>query len=67
MSFRFLPPAEAELLEGISYYSAFRPELGMRFEQAVAEAVRNADVQPQVIEVCKPGLTAYKTVYTQLR
>ena len=47
MTFRFLPPAEAELLEGISYYSAIRPELGVRFEQAVAEAVRNAVVHPE--------------------
>ena len=44
MIFRFLPPAEAELLEGISYYSVVRPELGSRFEQAVAEAVRRAAV-----------------------
>ncbi len=47
MIFRFLPPAEAELLEAISYYSAIRPELGMRFEQAVAEAVRNAVLHPE--------------------
>ena len=46
MTFRFLPPAEAELLEGISYYSAIRPELGSRFEQAIAEAVRNAVAHP---------------------
>ena len=47
MTFRFLPPAEAELLEGISYYSAIRPELGSRFEQAIAEAVRNAVAHPE--------------------
>ncbi len=47
MTFRFLPPAEAELLEAISYYSAIRPELGSRFEQAVAEAVRNAVAHPE--------------------
>jgi plasmid stabilization system protein ParE len=47
MILRFLPSAEAELLEGISYYSAIRPELGIRFEQAVAEAVRNAVLHPE--------------------
>jgi toxin ParE1/3/4 len=47
MIFRFLPAAQAELLEGISYYSAIRPELGVRFEQAVAAAVRNATAHPQ--------------------
>ena len=47
MSFRFLPPAEAELLEGISYYSAIRSELGTRFEQAVAAAVRAAVAHPE--------------------
>ena len=40
MIFRFLPPAEAELLEAISNYSAIHTEIGSRFEQAVAEAVR---------------------------
>ena len=40
MTFRFLPPAEAELLEGISHYAAIRPELRIRFEQDVAEGVR---------------------------
>ena len=47
MIFRFLPPAEAELLEGISYYSVVRPELGSRFEQAVAQAVRSAVAHPE--------------------
>ncbi|MFT4241017.1 MAG: type II toxin-antitoxin system RelE/ParE family toxin [Acidovorax sp.] len=47
MSFRFLPPAEAELLEGISYYAAIRPELGLQFEQAVAQAIRAAAAYPE--------------------
>jgi plasmid stabilization system protein ParE len=47
MSFRFLPPAEAELLDAISYYSAIRPDLGQRFEQAVADAVRSAVAHPE--------------------
>ena len=47
MTFRFLPPAQAELLEGISYYSAIRAELGLRFEQAVADAVRGAVAHPE--------------------
>ena len=46
MIFRFLPPAEAELREGISYYSSISPELGSRFEQAIAEAVRKAVAHP---------------------
>ena len=40
MTFRFLALAQAELLEGISYYSFIRPELGLRFEQEVTDAVR---------------------------
>jgi toxin ParE1/3/4 len=47
MKFRFLPPAQADLLDGISYYSAIRPELGLRFEQAVADAVRSAVAHPE--------------------
>ena len=47
MTFRFLPPAEAELFEGVSYYSAIRSELGGRFEQAVAQAVRNLVAHPE--------------------
>lgn len=47
MIFRFLPAAQTELLEGISYYSAIRAELGVRFEQAVAAAVRSAAAHPQ--------------------
>jgi plasmid stabilization system protein ParE len=45
--FRFLQPAEAELLKEISYYAAIRPELGSRFERAVAEAVRSAVAKPE--------------------
>lgn len=47
MTFRFLPPAETELLKGISYYSAISPELGSRFEQAVAEAVKSVAAHPE--------------------
>jgi plasmid stabilization system protein ParE len=47
MTFRFLPPAETELLDGISYYAAIQSELGRRFEQAVSEAVRNLVANPQ--------------------
>ena len=47
MTFRFLPPAEAELFEGISYYSAIRSELGVRFEQAVTSAARSAAAHPE--------------------
>lgn len=47
MNFRFLAPAQTELLEGISYYAAIRAELGLRFEQAVADAVRHAVAHPE--------------------
>ena len=46
MTFRFLPAAQAELLDGISYYSAIGAELGFRFEQALAHAVRSAVAHP---------------------
>jgi toxin ParE1/3/4 len=46
MIFRFLPPAQAELISGIEYYAAINPALGLRFEQAVAEAVRGAVAHP---------------------
>jgi plasmid stabilization system protein ParE len=47
MIFQFLPPAEAELLEAVAYYAAFRPDLGVRFEQAVSHAVRSAIAHPE--------------------
>ncbi len=47
MSFRFLAPAQQELLEAASYYSAISTELGTRFEQAVAIAVRGAVAHPE--------------------
>ena len=47
MTFRFLQLAQAELLDGISYYSSIRPELGLRFEQEVADAVRSAVAFPE--------------------
>lgn len=46
-SFRFLPPAEDELLQQVSYYSAIRPELGVKFAGAVADAVRAAASHPE--------------------
>lgn len=47
MSFRFLPPAEADLLDAIAYYAAIQQDLGLRFEQAVADAVRGAVAHPE--------------------
>ena len=44
MNFRFLAPAQAELLAAITYYAEISPELGARFEQAAAKAVRASDV-----------------------
>lgn len=47
MSFRFLAPAQTELLEAIAYYAEINAELGVRFEQAIAKAVRSAAAHPQ--------------------
>jgi plasmid stabilization system protein ParE len=47
MNFRFLPAAETELLDAISYYSDISAELGIRFEHAISEAVRMAAAYPE--------------------
>ncbi len=47
MSFRFLPAAEHELLEGITHYAEIQSALGIRFEGAVAHAVRSAVAHPE--------------------
>lgn len=46
-NFRFLPPAEAELLKQIAYYAEIRPTLGIEFEEAVTEAVRRSAAFPE--------------------
>ena len=46
MTFRFLAPAQEELFEAVIYYAKFNAELGERFEQAVAKAVRAAADHP---------------------
>ena len=47
MTLRFLPQAEAELREAISYYASINPELGSRFEQVAADAVRKSAAHPE--------------------
>jgi len=47
MTFRFLEPAEAEFLEGIAYYAAIQAELGVRFQDAISVAVRQAVEHPE--------------------
>jgi toxin ParE1/3/4 len=47
MKFRFLPLAQQELLEGTAYYTAFGAALGVRFEQALSNAVRAAVAHPE--------------------
>jgi toxin ParE1/3/4 len=47
MKFRFLPQAQAELLDGIAYYAAIGKDLGLRFELMVAQAVRSAVANPE--------------------
>jgi hypothetical protein len=43
-SFEFLPEAEAEFIEQIAYYAAIRRELGLRFQEAVAQAITEAAI-----------------------
>ena len=47
MNIRFLASAQAELLAVITYYAEITPELGARFEQAAAKAVRAAATHPE--------------------
>ena len=47
MTFRFLAPAQAEFFEAITYYAEINAELGVRFEQAVANSVRAAATHPE--------------------
>ena len=47
MTFRFLAPAEAELLEAIAYYATIRADLGVLFKEAVSSAVRDAVTRPK--------------------
>ncbi len=46
-TFRFLPLARRELLDEIRYYGSAQEGLGIRFERAVAEAVRRAVANPE--------------------
>ncbi len=46
MKFRFLEPAQAEFLEGIAHYTTLQAGLGVRFQEAVSLAVRQAVEQP---------------------
>ena len=46
-SFRFLPQARQELLDQIDYHGSARDGLGIRFEQAAADAVRRAVANPE--------------------
>jgi toxin ParE1/3/4 len=45
-SFEFLPEAEAEFIEQIAYYAGIRRELGLRFQESVAQAITEASVNP---------------------
>lgn len=45
-TFRFLPAARKELLDEVSYYGSGQEGLGVRFQRAVAEAVRRAVATP---------------------
>lgn len=46
-TFRFLPQARKELLDEIRYYGSVQKGLGIRFDKAVAEAVRRAVANPE--------------------
>ena len=43
-SFEFLPEAEAEFIEQIAYYAGIRRELGLRFQEAVAQAITETTI-----------------------
>ena len=47
MKFSVLAPAQAEFLEAIAHYASIRADLGVRFEEAVAKAIRDALAHPQ--------------------
>ena len=47
MTFRFLAPAQEELFEAVIYYARINAELGERFEESVARAVRAAAGNPE--------------------
>jgi toxin ParE1/3/4 len=46
ISVRFLPPAEAELLHEVEYYSSARTGTGVRFQAAVEAALERAARHP---------------------
>ena len=46
-TFRFLSPARKELLDETKYYGSVRLGYGIKFEQAVSEAVRRAVEDPE--------------------
>lgn len=46
--FRFLPQAQAEYFEQVAYYGRIRLDLGLRFADAVADAVRAAAQNPEI-------------------
>jgi hypothetical protein len=43
-SFEFPPEAEAEFIEQIAYYAGIRRELGLRFQEAVAQAITETTI-----------------------
>ena len=47
MTFHFLAPAKEELFEAVTYFARINAELGERFEQSVAKAVRAAADHPE--------------------
>jgi toxin ParE1/3/4 len=46
ISVRFLPPAEAELLHEVEYYSVARAGTGIRFQAAIEAALERAQSHP---------------------
>jgi predicted HicB family RNase H-like nuclease len=57
--FEFLPEAEAEFIEQIAYYAGIRRELGLRFQEAVAQAIA-AQAEGQSLNTLAPEAWAQR-------
>ncbi|MFW6162455.1 MAG: type II toxin-antitoxin system RelE/ParE family toxin [Planctomycetota bacterium] len=70
MTLRIVPPAEAELTEGILYYEAQRPGLGVEFAREVKAAIRQIVQFPNAWQVvaqdarsCRTKRFPYQIIY----
>jgi toxin ParE1/3/4 len=56
MTFRLHPLAEQELHEGVAYYHAISPKLGLAFTQSVYEAIQQAVSFPNAWTSVTPNI-----------